>query len=392
MGAEEATSPEAQALPAGRVFRLLLLHLFTNALRGGTAAVEIGPDAAGVARSLGLEVTSARLKEIEEQMERLVSARLRVAGEGKAAPISVLDMRRLGRGTSSAWRPVLHVTERFFASLQQNAIPLDRAVVSSLAAPALDAYAWLVATLAEADTDQATSVPWAELQHRFGSGEGSGSAAFRAAFSKSLEAACQAWPAAQFTADLNGVEPKAFVNGPANPSVPMVPSSVSHESADTLAHVNMQAEPVLQAEAGLPRAEPISAAEAPPLALAPAADPAPIQPTGTKPRPEREHGDDRIRLAPKLTGLGLSVWLRAGGSGESVTIEVTPGKRYDPAQRSLLIIEPMVLQVVGSLQQRELEQIAAWAVANAELIQDCWDGSNDFDIADRVKLVPTQRW
>src|SRR3954454_6539722 len=70
MGAEEATSAEAQLLPAGRVFRLLLLHLFSNALRGGTAAVEIGPDAAGVARSLGLELTSARLKEIEEQMER----------------------------------------------------------------------------------------------------------------------------------------------------------------------------------------------------------------------------------------------------------------------------------------------------------------------------------
>jgi hypothetical protein len=97
-------------------------------------------------------------------------------------------------------------------------------------------------------------------------------------------------------------------------------------------------------------------------------------------------------LAPKLTGLGLSVWLRAGGYGESVTIEVTPGKHYNPAQRSLLIVEPMVLQVVGSLQKREVEQIAAWAVANAELIQDCWDGSNDFDIADRVKPVPTQRW
>ena len=86
------------------------------------------------------------------------------------------------------------------------------------------------------------------------------------------------------------------------------------------------------------------------------------------------------------------MWLRVGGYDESVTIEVTPGKQYDPARRSLLIIEPMVLQVVGSLQNHELEQIAAWAVANADLIQDCWDGLNEFDIADRVKPVPTQRW
>jgi hypothetical protein len=380
------------------VFRLLLLHLFTNALRSGTAAVEIGPDAAGVARSLGLELTSARLKEIGEQMERLVSARLRVAADGKAAPISVLDTRRLGRGTPPAWRPVLHLTERFFTSLQQNAIPLDRAAVSSLAGPALDAYAWLAAAVREADTNRAILVTWAELQQRFGSGEGSGSAAFRTAFSKSLEAVRQAWPAAQFTADLNGVELKGIVSGPTSPSVPVLPSSISPGSGDTRVHIQHQAEAALRAEDEVPDEDGSSPGElmpspdAPSSAVAPDSYPVPIQPTGSRLTPERGYNNDRIRLSPKLTGLGLSVWLRAGGHKESVTIEVTPGKQYDPAQRSLLIVEPMVLQVLGSLQKRELEQIAAWAVANAELIQDCWDGSKDFDIADRVKPVPTQRW
>jgi hypothetical protein len=97
-----------------------------------------------------------------------------------------------------------------------------------------------------------------------------------------------------------------------------------------------------------------------------------------------------------LTGLGLSVWLRRGGDEEDgATIEVTPGAEYNPARRSLLILEPMVLQVVGTLQPRELDQVAAWAVANADLIQDYWDGSiaSVFDVAGRVKQVPAaSRW
>ena len=96
-----------------------------------------------------------------------------------------------------------------------------------------------------------------------------------------------------------------------------------------------------------------------------------------------------------MTGLELSVWLRRGGDEEEgATIEVTPGAEYNAARRSLLILEPMILQVAGTLQPRELDQVAAWAMANADLIEDYWDGSiaSIFDIAGRVKAVPASRW
>ena len=53
----------------------------------------------------------------------------------------------------------------------------------------------------------------------------------------------------------------------------------------------------------------------------------------------------------------------------------------------------MILQVAGHLQPTELDQIAAWAVANADLIQDYWDGSiaSIFDVAGRVRPVPASR-
>ena len=115
---------------------------------------------------------------------------------------------------------------------------------------------------------------------------------------------------------------------------------------------------------------------------------------GTTPIMGRERGSDRIRLAPALTGLGLSVWLRRGGADTSATLEVTPGAEYNPARRSLLILEPMILQVSGSLRPHELEQVAAWASANAELIQDYWDGSTTSvsNITGRVRPVSTTSW
>ena len=88
------------------------------------------------------------------------------------------------------------------------------------------------------------------------------------------------------------------------------------------------------------------------------------------------------------------MWLRRGGDASNAVFEVTPGGDYNPARRSLLTLEPMILQVQGVLQSHELEQIAAWATVNAELIQDYWDGSvvSASVIAGRVKPVTASRW
>ena len=113
-----------------------------------------------------------------------------------------------------------------------------------------------------------------------------------------------------------------------------------------------------------------------------------------KPSPEPQRDGGRIRLAPGLTGLAQSVWLRRGGDPSNAAFEVTPGGDYNSARRSLLVLEPMVLQVQGFLQSRELEQVAAWATANAGLIQDYWDGSvvSASTVAGRVKQVTALRW
>ena len=388
MGTESAAAGEAQPLPSGRLLRLLLLHVFTAALRAETAASAIGPDIASVAAALGLDGTPPLLRELQDQLDRLLGARLRVA-EGRQAPLSVLD-GRAQRGGSAGWRPVLRLTERFFASLRQNAVPLDRDAVTALAAsaPALDAYAWLKATLPGPAEEQPVLVTWEALQQQFGSGASAVAAEpFRTAFTASLEAVREVYPAARFLAGPDGVEVR---HSPALVSVAPVPAPTPPVSTD---HVQDDA----RAESPLASHEMPVASEAPAPSASPAEPdvaepPAPAVERRTPPEWERNGG--RIRLAPVLTGLAQSVWLRRGGDEEGATIEVTPGADYHPARRSLLMLEPVILQVAGQLHPRELEEIAAWAAANADLIQDYWDGTiaSVFDIAGRVRPVPASRW
>ncbi len=414
MGAASAVAiGEGLPLPGGPVLRLLLLHVFTKALRGGSAAVEVGEDAAALASSLGLAATPRRLRELAEQAECLVKARLRVS-EDKGAPLSVLDARRRSdtRGGLSGWRPVLHLTERFFASLQQGAVTLDRGVVAALAgsALALDVYAWLAVTLPEASANRPVLATWPELQRRFGEGGPSDAVAFRRAFSRSLAAVAAACPMLRFTVGQDGIEQGTAASPTASTPEP-APLKVSESEPDT-APPGIPPMPVtvpapMGRDAPKRDATPTSVPAMPTTRTANAAVAEtdqrswPNVPTSTrhttaeaKPSPGQPCNGGRIRLAPGLTGLGQSVWLRRGGDPSNATFEVTPGGDDNPARRSLLILEPMILQVHGSLQPRELEQVVAWATANAGLIQDYWDGSiaSASVIAGRVKPVTASRW
>lgn len=416
MGAASAAEAgEGLPLPGGSALRLLLLHVFTAALQGGSAAVEIGGDAAPLASSLGLAATPRRLRELAEQSEYLVKARLRVS-EGKGAAVSMLDARRRSgtRSGPSGCRPVLHLTERFFASLQQGAVALDRGVVAALAgsALALDSYAWLTATLPGISADRPVLATWPELQQRFGEGGPSDAVAFRRVFSRSLAAVGAACPMLRFTVGRDGVTlqyaaASAATSAP-EPAPPNFPAPVPNPTSPEISPLPAT-EPVLMGwDAPKRDAAPAMVAGIPTTDMADAANTEPdVRPrpnvvrasmrhttAETKPNPEQQHNGGRIRLAPGLTGLGQSVWLRHGGDSSNAMFEVTPGGDYNSARRSLLILEPMILQVQGFLQSRDLEQVAAWAMVNAGLIQDYWDGSvaSASVVAGRVKPVTASRW
>ena len=197
----------ATPLPPGSVARLLLLQVFSTALRTGSASVDIGPDPATAVERLGVSMTTAQRAELADQITRLLGAKLRVTEHGKA-PTSVFDARKHGtRDRAAAWRPVLHLTQRFFISLQADAVALDRGTVAALAqsAPALSAYAWLASIRSQPSLNHSAIWPWAELQARFEQDTATTLGLFKAAFTRSLKKVRLADPAQQFEFRTAGV-------------------------------------------------------------------------------------------------------------------------------------------------------------------------------------------
>ncbi len=370
---------DGAALPAGKFARLLLMYLFDAAVRSGNAVIEIGDDPVAVAGRIGAETGGAKLRELQEQMVRLLAARITLAWDGRPA-LSVFDARGRSRTTEPGWRSSIRLTARFLTGLIENAVALDLRVLRALtnSTLALDLYAWLVSALPEYDeTSPATIVGWDELQGRFGSAS-QPAAEFRAGFEQALVQVRQAWPHFDSAVRDDAV---AFRNAalPAPVEVPAAPQVAQDELPLPEQEPEAEATLALQAEleselASLPRPAP-AAAPTPPV------------------RP-RQIMRQTVSLKSHLTGLPQVVWLQRANGRENVVIEVTPGGRYDADACTVIALEPVALQVVGGLYARDFERVAAWAAANRDLIDDWWDSRLDEfeEVASRVKKVPAPAW
>ena len=385
---------EAQPLPGGSALRLFLLHVFSTALQTGSAAIEVGPGPAAMAERLGISLTHAEVEEFVEQAARLLGAKLRVAQSGKV-PISVFDARKHGsRNQAVSWRPVVHLTQRFFANLQAEAVAVDRRVVTALARSpaALDAYAWLMSARSSFNPDHPATTPWAELQARFGHGVTTKLGPFRTAFTRGLEEVRQADLTLCFAVGAAGVtlsnpdradaaEPDGVARqevSQRDEAVPGMPPGVALPLGEKAANQDRpsghEQTPEDHARTALERRE---------------------ETTGRlQSDAARGQGGGLLRLSSAVTGLPLSVWLRRGVGQGTATIAVTPGKDYHSDRRAVFIIEPVVMQAVGGMHGVEAAQVKTWATSNSDVIQDYWEGAiaKASDVMSRVTPVAKSRW
>jgi len=384
---------EGVALPTGKCVRLLLMHLFDLAVRGKSPLIEIGDDPAAVAERIGLETAAAKLREMQEQMGRLLATRITVAWDGGPA-LSVFDARGR-RGAPAAWRSAVRMNARFQAGLADNAVALDRGVLKALADStlALDLYAWLASGPAENDAAQPSVLEWDELRRRFAS-VSSQPVDFRAGFEQAVMQVQQAWPrfasvmrddAVEFrrvAAPTRVAEPAAAAPKQAEAPQPVLAGLEPPDLDDVELALQAELESELMSE---PDVEPVLEPEPEPEIEA--AAPAPTEGA-------RQMMRQTISLKSHLTGLPQVIWLGRANGRDNVVIEVTPGGRYDPETTTVIALEPVALQVVGGLYTRDFERVAAWAAANRDLIDDWWDSRlQDFEeVASRVKKVPAPAW
>ncbi len=376
-------------LPGGKLLRVLLLHIFDTAIRTAAPIVELGPDAASVAQRFGLETTPGKLRELTEALDRLATCKITVSTEGGAG-LSLFDGRARAHIDAAGWRASVKLNAKFLASLLEKPVLLDAAVVAALAnnPVTLDVYMAVAFAASDLEPQQSAATTWDDLMLRFGS-SGQEMDAFRPQFEDSLRTISGLCPLFSLVVADRGVDVRKLPPRPAVIRAPRPPAEPKPERVRPERPERPEPRP---APPMTVITEPVPL---PPPAPVPVPTPAPPPPPMPEPIQRAPRGPaNSVALRSHLTGLQQVIWLQRANGRDDPLVEITPGSRYDPAQVTVLALEPVVVQIAGGLYQRDFERVSAWTMTNRDLIDAYWYNEIDDaeEIATKVKKVPAPGW
>jgi len=201
-------------LPYGEKPRLVLIHLATEAVRTGSPVVDVEESMTAFARSLSLETNGQQLKSLKDQLARLAASTVRMGTveEGRAVQVntqfvSAFDLWFPRQADQRVlWPSTVRLSQEYFQSLGQHAVPLDHRAVAALSSSsmALDIYAWLAQRLHRVPTGKPQFIAWDSMHEQFGQGFAR-IRDFRRKFLQTLHQVGAAYPAAKLSADDNGL-------------------------------------------------------------------------------------------------------------------------------------------------------------------------------------------
>ena len=201
-------------LPYGEKPRLVLIHLATEAVRTGSPVVNVEESMTAFARSLGLETNGQQLRALKDQLARLAAAtvRLGVVTEGRAIQVntqfvSAFDLWFPKQADQRVlWPSTVRLSQEYFETLGQHAVPLDHRAVAALASSsmALDVYVWLAQRLHRVPAGKPQFVSWVALHEQFGQGFAR-IRDFRRRFLQTLHHIAAVYPGGRISADGRGL-------------------------------------------------------------------------------------------------------------------------------------------------------------------------------------------
>jgi len=208
-----------QPLPYGIRPRLALVHIATEALRTNSRTVDIGASVNAFLTELGLDNGGKAYGQMRAQMTALAACTLRlgrietrdVAGQQRdiAVTLDAKPFRQFAawidsRGDQPAlWPAEIELTQEFFDSIRQTAVPLRHESLAKLShsALALDVYTWLAHRLCRVRRG-GSRISWAALQQQFGT-EYKDRKPFKLQFRKRMAEVLVAYPEARVD-DIDG--------------------------------------------------------------------------------------------------------------------------------------------------------------------------------------------
>jgi hypothetical protein len=201
-------------LPYGEKPRLVLIHLATEAVRTGSPVVDVEESMTAFARSLGLETNGQQLRSLKDQLARLAASTVRmgVVEEGRAVQVntqfvSAFDLWFPKQADQRVlWPSTVRLSDEYFRTLGQHAVPLDHRAVAALASSsmALDIYVWLAQRLHRVPAGKPQFIAWNLLHTQFGQGFAR-IRDFRRNFLQTLRHVEAAYPTARMSADEGGL-------------------------------------------------------------------------------------------------------------------------------------------------------------------------------------------
>lgn len=202
-------------LPFGPAARLILCHLNTEALRIGSAVIEVKDSlTAFVHRLLGFAPNGREIRKFKDQLTRLSAATLRLAASQDGYTIQknahIVSQFTLWAERFDGERFLIPqqiiLSSDYFESLQEHAVPLDERSIAALAhnSMALDVYCWLAQRLHRVNPSRPQFLAWTNLHEQFGQGYKQ-VRFFRRDFLNVLSLVKAQYPAAKFETNEGGM-------------------------------------------------------------------------------------------------------------------------------------------------------------------------------------------
>ena len=186
VNAGEALNPDTDeyvqlGLPFGPKPRLILAHLNAQAIKTGSSVIEMEDSlTAFVKRIQGRSPTGPEFRKFKDHLGRLAAATIRMAvsTDERAVQVNsqIVDAFDLWfpkkEGQRILWPSTIHLNERYFASLQNHAVPLDERALGALghSSMSLDLYSWLAQRLHRIPNNRPQFITWAAIKDQFGPG------------------------------------------------------------------------------------------------------------------------------------------------------------------------------------------------------------------------------
>lgn len=173
-----------QPLPYGAIPRLVLVHISTEAVKTRSRVIDMGDSMRRFLLELGIQPTGGArggYTALRRQMQALAACRMTL-GMTDGAKATTIDAKPIKRfdawifnghedgAQRTLWPGELELSEDFYDTLTQHAVPLDYRALGALkhSALALDIYTWLAHRLPRVGNPMGSKVSWSNLKDQFG--------------------------------------------------------------------------------------------------------------------------------------------------------------------------------------------------------------------------------